>query len=527
MPGPQTSYSQSRRQADSTWLVGLTALVVLLALILPYLAAFSASGEEALFLGFLQNPIDGHSYLAKMYQGWEGSWRYQMAFTQEPGEGAFLFSFYMFLGHIARILSLPLISVFHGARLLAVGYMMISIYRFFKASLPMRLVQPAFALAVVGSGLGWLAVPFGAFTADLWVAEGYPFLAGYTNPHFPLSLGLMAWILTPDSTARKGGIHFLVLGLLLALILPFGLVIVLGILGVQMLLGIRKVGLFGRDFYRVLWISIGGAPVLLYDLWLVGTDPIFTAWNAQNITATPPFWELLVSFSPVLVIALYAAWSKLRQRGLFPGTMVVWLGVVLVLIYLPFELQRRLLTGIYIPLAGLAIQGIDDLLPEGGRYKPLFMVFILMVSLPTNLIILLAAGHGIETQDSQLFLAQEEAVSLEWIRSNSDPDALILAGPEMGLFIPGQTGRRVIYGHPFETINATEAEAKVLSFYEENWAQPQRTEFLRTEGVDYVFFGPRERKLGALPPDRRWDRVFQQGGVEIYSIPEISPEQTP
>ncbi len=506
-------------QGKQAWLPGFVAIVVLAAVAVPYLVAFGASGEDTIFLGFLQNPVDGHTYLAKMYQGWEGNWRYRMAFSQEPGAGAFLFPLYLGLGHISRVLRLPLINVFHSARLLATGFMLFSLYLFFKRSLPDRLIPWAFTLSAVGSGLGWLAVPFGAFTADLWVSEGYPFLSGYTNPHFPFSLGLMTWILTPRP--RENGFPFFMLlpGLLLALILPFGLVIVLGVLGVQLLLSWRwQDGSFGWLFRRVVWLSLGGVPAVLYELWLVRTDPIFAGWNAQNITVSPPPWELLISFSPALLLALYSIWRTLREQKSPLDTMVIWLGVVLVLIYLPLDLQRRLLTGFYIPVAGLAVQGLDGL-SAGARGRLLLgFSLVLVLSLPTNLIVLLAARHGIQTQDPQLYMSWEEGTALEWIRANTDPEALVLAGPELGLFIPGQTGRRVIYGHPFETVNADQARAKVLVFFEGNLDPTQAAGFLSEEGVDYIFYGPRERDLGALPVGQGWDQVYREGEVEIYAV---------
>ena len=48
--------------------------MLLVALItLPYLLAYRAGGSESYFAGFLLNPIDGQSYLAKMQQGCRGS----------------------------------------------------------------------------------------------------------------------------------------------------------------------------------------------------------------------------------------------------------------------------------------------------------------------------------------------------------------------------------------------------------------------------------------------------------------------
>ena len=65
----------------------------------------------------------------------------------------------------------------------------------------------------------------------------------------------------------------------------------------------------------------------------------------------------------------------------------------------------------------------------------------------------------------EYYLTQDETAALNWLKDNTAADAVILAGPEMGLFIPAQTGRRVIYGHPFETVNAELEEENVLAVY--------------------------------------------------------------
>ncbi len=79
---------------SKTQLVILCSLLAA-ALILPFLAGQILAGNGHVFGGFLLNPLDGNSYLAKMRLGLEGEWRFRLPYTAEPGEGAYLFLFYI------------------------------------------------------------------------------------------------------------------------------------------------------------------------------------------------------------------------------------------------------------------------------------------------------------------------------------------------------------------------------------------------------------------------------------------------
>ena len=76
------------------WFALLISLCVLLLVTIPYFLAARSAGTDYEFSGFLLNPLDGNSYLSKMFQGWEGNWRFKLPYTADPGEGAYLFLFY-------------------------------------------------------------------------------------------------------------------------------------------------------------------------------------------------------------------------------------------------------------------------------------------------------------------------------------------------------------------------------------------------------------------------------------------------
>ena len=120
------------------------------------------------------------------------------------------------------------------------------------------------------------------------------------------------------------------------------------------------------------------------------------------------------------------------------------------MLYVPLGLQRRFMLGLYVPLAGLASIGLDFLLPRRKGLAVAAICLVVILVIPTNLMILMGGTQAVQTKDSRVFLTAEEKEGLDWIAANTPKNALILASPEMGLYVPAYTGRRVIYGHPFE-----------------------------------------------------------------------------
>jgi len=496
-------------------LVGLVLLLVTL----PYLVAAMQSDSSAVFGGFLVNPLDGHSYLAKMMEGANGAWRFTLPYTAQPGEGVYLFTFYLFLGHLARWIGLPLIWVFHLARVLSTVLLVGVARRFFSELIfpgSPRQAWIAALLAMIGSGLGWIAAFAGAFTADFWVAEAYPFLSAYTNPHFPLGIALLLAIFLvlhrPLTAPRYAALFFL--GLALAVILPFGLVIA----GVVCLLIFAWHSLEMRSLVTWKYVALfaGGFPVVLYQFWVTQNHPALAAWNAQNLTLTPPAWDIGLSFSPALLLAIVglpAAWRERRAPGM--RLLLTWFVAGLVLAYLPISLQRRFLLAFYLPTAGLAVIGLFELLrkPRLGWLLSLLFVF----SVPTNAMVLASGIFGSLERQPELFRSADSMAAMEWIEANTKSDALVLAGPDTGLYIPALTGRRVLYGHPYESANAAAEKALVTGFFS---GDTHSAVVVAGRGVDLIYAGPEENALGTWRVPPGFEVVFQQGRVTLYAHEE-------
>jgi hypothetical protein len=500
----------------------VVSVIVLSLITLPYILANQVDGAEAVFSGFLFNPLDGNSYLAKMYQGWLGSWRFQLPFTAEPGDGAYLFLFYLFLGHLARMLGLSILAVFHTTRILGSIVLLVSLWRFFSTLIkPAHTRNLAFGLAALGSGLGWLLIPLGSFTADFWVAETYPFLSMYANPHFPVGLALVLGLVTPAKTEKISWRRIIQTGsyaLFLSVINPFGVVIVLMVLGGNLVVAWISKNKW-KPLARKLMVSLFfGLPILFYDYWVAYSDPVFQSWNAQNFTPSPPVWDVIVALSPVLILALIGGpslWKRNAVSNNQPVTrLAIWGVLGLILLYMPFSLQRRFMLGLYIPLSGLAALGIEAIAKDKlDRFKML-SIGTYVVALPTNLVILLAAFSGIQSQDQQIFLSRAEQAAFTWILTNTHQDAVILTSPEMGLFIPAHTGRRVVYGHPFESVDAAATEKMVLDFY----TGEKVSSILASQMIDYVIWGDRENEIGDYRPHLGMNLVYDQDDLKIFQV---------
>src|SRR6059058_3378701 len=105
-----------------------TALAIVTAL--PYVYGYLVQPHGQVFMGFFYLGDDANTYLAKMQQGWEGGWAWQNRYTTESSPTAYLFVFWILLGHIAAVTNLPLIVVFHLARVAAAFALMAGAWLF-------------------------------------------------------------------------------------------------------------------------------------------------------------------------------------------------------------------------------------------------------------------------------------------------------------------------------------------------------------------------------------------------------------
>lgn len=493
---------------------------VLAALIIPYVIAALTGGENFVFGGFLLNPVDGNSYLAKMMLGVQGEWKFRLPYTSSADPSAYLFLFYIFLGHISRIFHIQPVIIFHAARILGAIFLLFSLKAFYTKIFEKnnKQIELAFILSAMGSGMGWTAALLGGFTSDLWVAEAYPFLSMYVNPHFPIGLGLILLFfskLVNSSTNNKRDWWIVFAGLATSIIMPFQMVIAGIVGGIYTLVEWLK-SHNNRLIKLILFFSLGG-PYILYQYWASKTDPYLSVWDRQNVTPSPVIWDFFVSFLPWIILSIAGAYFYFKNhthedRKLL---LLIWLIAGIVLTYAPFSLQRRLMTGYFIPVVGLAVAAVNQI--RLVKLRKLVIATVIVLAPLTNVLIISTGVLGAVSHSRALYLSNDEVMALDWINEQTQPDDIVLSSPEMGMFIPAYTGRRVMYGHPFETMNADQMERSVLDYFQ-NPNSEKNNYWLSENGVDYIFWGERELKIAGAYNFIAETLVFENSSVKIYRV---------
>jgi hypothetical protein len=507
--------------------VGL-ATGVALATLLPVWIAHQMAPPGHTFAGFLLNPVDGFSYLAKMRQGFDGSWLFHLPYASGPSSGAFLFPYYLLLGHIARLIGADLVLVLHAARAAAAALMFIAIYRFLEEFVAERGERWfAFAVCLVGAGWGWMVIPFGFVASDLSIPESTPFLSAYANAHFPIAwaafMGAAVGVLGGQAGRPRWMLAALLCGAGMALVLPFVLLpAVVAMLTGLLVLAIseRRDGLASSVRPRLFTLSaflIGAAPWAAYDLWLLRTRPDLAAWNAQNQTPSPTPVAYLLGFAPLLVLAGVAIFANRRLRGT-PALLLGWAITQAILLYAPLALQRRLSLGLFVPLAALAAIGLSAAARRGTWRRPL-ATLVLASAIPSNLIVIAAGLGGVLRAEPALVQSEDEVCALQWLAENAAPGSLVLAGETAGNRLPAFADVRVIYGHPFETPGASAELALVESLFSGTTDLDAALSELTARGVDFVYFGPEEQALGPAPWPAQLPAAAICGRVIVAGVP--------
>jgi len=296
----QSGLGTARRWAA---MVAALAMAITLA---PYLVGFSLShGRRYMWLGY--NLDDSCVYLSWMRQAAEGGGRSLNLFTTDAQHGMAPNPLFWTLGRVAGIGHLPLIVVYHAARI-GFGFLLLMIVSELSARLiaDPRARKCGFLLVCFSAGLGWLPFWWGASLPgpiDMWQPEAITFLSLYLSPLFCFSLclqaGLIYLLLRGVQTRRaRYTVCAGLCGFVLGLAHTYDVITMAAIWGAFLVIRSARAAYGGTDSANDLpraWLqaAIAGliaAPAVAYIAYQLKTEAVFQA-RANVATLTPaPAW---------------------------------------------------------------------------------------------------------------------------------------------------------------------------------------------------------------------------------------------
>ena len=253
------------------------------------------------------------------------------------------------------------------------------------------------------------------------------------------------------------------------------------------------------------------APLLLTIYLATQSDPLLRLWSAQNQTTSPPLLDYVLGYGLLSVLAFFGARAAWKRRSMVDMLLIVWIVLTLLMLYAPILLQRRLALGLHIPIGILAAWGVTDLVRAAWPRRA-----VIGVTLLTSFFLEAVLLGGALARDPRIYLTTDEYSAMHWLDMNEPAERVVLSSPELGSFVPALAGQRVVYGHPYETVQATQREQQVKDFYA---GTIDRAGLLREYDVAYVIVGPRERALGQIDPAALpLQEVFTAGDVKVYRV---------
>jgi hypothetical protein len=283
--------------------------------------------------------------------------------------------------------------VFHTARGVSGLAMSAASYGLFAVLYPSVGVRRlGFLLAVLASGFGWIQLLTGMIPdpaispIDFWLFDAYPFFGMLAFPHFTGVIALLAVMIALYLSDLRAPAWWKAAGICLAgplavWIQPFAPLIADTAMAGAFLSAWWTAGTDGRFElrafparpFRILVLAVlAQLPLLIFGFAQFRLDPGMAIFAAQNTTLSPPWSYYLLGFGPIALAAIFSL--AMRRVDLTrPGyaAMLAWAAAAPVLAYLPWNYQRRFMLAYTIPLAVLAVPGLQWAWRR-GRMRPWF-----------------------------------------------------------------------------------------------------------------------------------------------------------
>lgn len=472
-------------------------------------------------------PTDYNFYLSRIRQGLEGRWTVVEQYTSEPHSGSFIHEMYLLMGRVGRELRVPwgrAGDIYHVARVVLAIALLAVIAKFCKGNLL------AFMLAVTASSWPKLvsvdgAFRFGGYMPWWSVVDSLQRITFI--PHLLAGQALIIFLIgsltAPRVLRSQKNILFLgLLGFLLGMIFPPGLIFVFGVFGVfGVIAGVREKGWIG--FFVV------SAPAIVYLLLMTSMYPWKRLAEFDTIHPLPfDYIEYFKAIGPVGVFGviggIWVLWKKEKAMYAAVAWVIAWIAFLGIFHFIPAQSPLRFSEMLpNVPLGVLAAY----LFYRIGNLRVLGYLLILLGLFHMYSSWLwqrdfvdhkIRAGVPLVPTGSYVMYPLKDFMSaIAYIQDHAKKIDIILSETTAGNYIPVYSGNTVFVGHD----NTVIAEAKkeiVRQFF--SGTMRKAAEWLEKERISLIFFGPQEREGGVgdlRTPYPFLHEVYKNTYVTVYA----------
>lgn len=469
---------------------------------------------------------DYNFYLSRIRQGREGAWTVKEKYTSEPHPGSYIQIMYLLMGKVSAWIGVPWPrsgDTYHMARVvLAFTLLFVMSYAAKTAFDKHKWKVIAFLLAVTSA-----SYPILVYHANEWRFGGYmPWWTIMDSlirltfvPHMLAGQALIIFLIlaltNKETMKRPGNSIFLgFLALILGIIFPPGLMFV----GVAYLLYTVLEWNTTRNIGAAV-VGLMGAPALLYLTLALRVYPWkrlvdYSMLHPQPFNLEEYLLAVGIIFPIGVIGGIWVLWKKEKHFYPYVSWVAAWFALIILFQYIPQESPLRFTEMLpQVPLAILAVfllSHLSDLRYLRNWKKIPIALAVLLILMGLGQMYsywrwqkefidqkIIATQPLVPTGSYVMYPLTDFVSTMIWIQDHTSRNTVILSETTAGNYMPVYSGNTVYVGHA-GTINTEQKEQIVNAFFSGRMGSAKAEEFLTTNNLHYIFFGPQEQSDGGL-----------------------------
>jgi hypothetical protein len=518
----------------------LLGICLLFCIALPYVLGANGVPSGHVFYGTLRVTDDTSQYFASVRMGQNGSWLWHDPYMVGTPPPILMYSVYMFGGNLGHYLGVSVQWSILGVYLGSGMVLFFALWRLAAAWFvgKERVWFLAFALGM--SGLYWLDAFLGAAgVAPVSIGTmGSPQLSGFAQAllgghdtlgvagHLMAMTGLLEAITRSDGRSRWRSVVYGAIGcLLISLNEPTQLPMTLGVLLTfalwwtwQSPRSARK-----RTLIASIWIAglifLPAVPFVVYYR-LQFTQGIWSTGGFRSIPA-PAGIEPLLTWICLLPLGAWGFYRAPLARRPLAVLLALWCVCAIAGRELPFWQSIRLTDGINIATGMLFALGV--LRPGFSRVwrqRALLSSSFSTLTYFVFLLLVLAPGNAIHFYDTS---ARQAA--FRWLAQTTSSADVVLAPYDFSNALPAVAPDRLVFGHPWQTLDFASRQRMVRAFYGTGRSPAAHLQALLNTGATLVVYDSADSEDGSYDPRLLpgLHAVFSNAQVTILRVPAMYP----